>query len=93
VPRIVQACKKYNIICILQCAHAIGSVELKLHEWQVDCAVWCTYKYLNCCQGTVGGLFVHENHKDIEPGLKGWFGVDKSAIFNFSPVFLKKPGA
>lgn len=74
-------------------SHGMGSVEVKLHEWGVDCAVWCSYKYLNSCQGTVGGFFVHEKHKDLLPGLRGWFGVDKSALFGYKAIFKKKPGA
>jgi kynureninase len=47
-------------------AHAVGNVELKLHEWNVDFAAWCNYKYMNGGPGTIGGLFVHEAHGKVE---------------------------
>lgn len=60
-------------------AHAVGNVPLKLHEWSCDFACWCTYKYLNCGPGSIGGCFVHERHGDSEanlstPRLAGWWG-------------------
>ena len=59
-------------------AHAVGNVELKLHDWNVDWAAWCCYKYLNGGPGVTGGIFVHKNH-DNNTELKrldGWWGVD-----------------
>ena len=44
-------------------AHGVGNINLELHKWKVDFAVWCTYKYLNCGPGAVGGIFVHEKHE------------------------------
>jgi kynureninase len=56
-------------------AHAIGNVELKLHDWGVDFAAWCTYKYLNAGAGSIGGIFVHEKHFDFDKvkKLDGWW--------------------
>ena len=74
-------------------AHAIGNVELELHEWEVDFAVWCSYKYLNSGPGAIGGLFVHEKHGQVDqaaiqsghggfrPRLSGWWGGDKGIRF------------
>ncbi len=74
-------------------AHAVGNVELKLHDWDVDFAVWCSYKYLNSGPGAVGGLFVHERFAQI-PSLQrlaGWWGNEESTRFdlakNFSPSY------
>ena len=59
-------------------AHAVGNVCLNLHDWGVDFAVWCTYKYLNCGPGSIGGCFIHDKHTNIEtdprgrPRLCGW---------------------
>ena len=70
-------------------AHAIGNVEMKLHEWQVDFACWCSYKYLNSGPGGPGGIFVHENHlsKDL-PQMAGWWGNDPKGRFTMEKTFV-----
>jgi kynureninase len=78
-------------------AHAIGNVPLALHDWNVDFAVWCSYKYLNAGPGAVGGAFVHERHatnRDL-PRLAGWFGNDPNTRFrlHLEPEFIPVPSA
>ena len=76
-------------------AHGAGNLAMQLHDWEVDFAVWCSYKYLNSGPGGPGGFFVHENHleqKDI-PRLEGWWGHDKKNRFKMSPVFAPMPTA
>ena len=69
-------------------AHAAGNLHLKLHEWNVDFAAWCTYKYLNSGPGSVGGAFVHEAHhgKGL-PLFAGWWGHDKDERFKMERTF------
>ena len=75
-------------------AHAIGNVELDLHEWGPDFAAWCCYKYLNGGPGSIGGVFVHERHFDdgTEP-LLGWWGNDEASRFEMAPMFVPAAGA
>ena len=74
VKKIGEACCKYKITFGLDLAHAIGNVPLKLHEWNVDFATWCSYKYLNSGPGGVSGVFIHEHHADSFslPRFAGW---------------------
>ncbi|PWJ42115.1 kynureninase [Sediminitomix flava] len=76
-------------------AHAVGNVKLKLHEWNIDFAVWCTYKYLNSGPGSIAGCFVHENHaeRDDLPRFAGWWGHDKDTRFLMGPDFNPIKGA
>ena len=72
-------------------AHAVGNISLSLHEWNVDFAVWCSYKYLNSGPGSVGGVFIHErHHKSNLNRFAGWWGHDKVSRFKmpekFSPI-------
>lgn len=63
-------------------AHAAGNVELKLHDWDVDFAVWCSYKYLNSGPGSIAGIFVHEkHHKEKLPRFEGWWGTKADTRF------------
>lgn len=76
-------------------AHAAGNVKLNLHEWGVDFAAWCSYKYLNSSPGGVSGMFIHERHannKDL-PRFAGWWGHDKESRFMMEPGFNPIPGA
>lgn len=91
---ITDAAHKVGATCGFDLAHGIGNIELKLHEWQVDFAAWCTYKYLNSGPGSVGGIFVHENHhKRKLPILAGWWGHDKATRFKMEPEFIPMQSA
>lgn len=76
-------------------AHAAGNVILKLHDWGVDFAAWCSYKYLNSSPGGVSGMFVHERHefKPDLPRFSGWWGYDKESRFLMEPGFIPMKGA
>lgn len=71
-------------------AHAAGNLELHLHDWNVDFAAWCSYKYLNSGPGSVAGAFVHENHlKNTDlPMFAGWWGHDKKTRFLMDSTFV-----
>lgn len=76
-------------------AHAAGNINLKLHEWNVDFAAWCGYKYLNSSPGGVSGMFVHQRHeyKPELPRFAGWWGYDKATRFQMEPGFNPIKGA
>ncbi|MAW20940.1 MAG: kynureninase [Flavobacteriales bacterium] len=70
-------------------AHAAGNIKLELHEWGVDFAVWCSYKYLNSGPGSVAGAFIHEKHHHSNlPRFAGWWGHNKEDRFKMPDSFL-----
>ncbi|KAJ9134087.1 Kynureninase [Pleurostoma richardsiae] len=108
IPRITQYAQEHGIVVGWDLAHAAGNVELRLHDWNVDFAAWCTYKYINAGPGAIAGAFVHERHGKVEwtpsedgeapkpvfrPRLSGWYGGDKSVRFNMAKQFQPTPGA
>lgn len=76
-------------------AHVVGNVPVHLHNWGVDFAVWCSYKYLNGGPGAAGGVFVHEKHagEPTTPRLGGWWGNDEKTRFKMEKGFIPKPDA
>ncbi len=76
-------------------AHAAGNVELKLHDWNVDFACWCSYKYLNSGPGGVAGVYIHEKHaRDTTlPRFAGWWGYTKETRFQMEKGFHAIPTA
>jgi kynureninase len=76
-------------------AHAAGNINLHLHDWGVDFAAWCGYKYLNSSPGGVSGMFIHERHANRPelPRFAGWWGYDKSSRFQMESGFKPIPGA
>lgn len=76
-------------------AHAAGNILLKLHDWDVDFAVWCSYKYLNSGPGSIAGCFIHEKHSNNSelPRFVGWWGHNKETRFLMGPNFEQIEGA
>jgi kynureninase len=97
MPRLTAAAHRHGIPIGFDLAHAAGNVPLQLHDWDVDFAVWCSYKYLNSGPGAVGGCFVHEKHgKNTQlPRLAGWWGNDPATRFQMHTQreFVPRAGA
>lgn len=95
MPSISKKAKKVGAYVGFDLAHAVGNVALHLHDWQVDFACWCSYKYLNSGPGSVSGVFVHKNHeknKDL-PRFAGWWGHDEERRFLMEKNFVPMIGA
>jgi kynureninase len=101
IPNITKVAHDAGIFVIWDLAHAVGNVPLRLHEWGVDAAVWCSYKYLNAGPGAIGGLFVHEKHAKVSSPnndgfvnrLSGWWGSNKESRFAMENRFVPIAGA
>jgi kynureninase len=95
LPPIIDAARRSGAVVGLDLAHGIGNTLLELHDWNVDFAVWCSYKYLNAGPGAIGGCFVHERHarKFDLPRFAGWWGHDAALRFEMGPEFSPIPGA
>ena len=92
--RITRAAHAQGAIAGFDLAHAIGNLPLQLHDWDVDFAVWCSYKYLNAGPGAIGGAFVHERHFANAPSrLSGWWGHEPQTRFQMMPEFRPAAGA
>ena len=87
--RITRAAHEAGAYCGFDLAHAMGNVVLELHDWKVDFACWCSYKYLNSGPGAVAGAFIHEQHtqRDDLPRFEGWWGHDAQRRFLMEPKF------
>jgi kynureninase len=97
IPAITRAARARGCAVGFDLAHAAGNVELSLHDWGVDFAVWCSYKYLNAGPGAVAGCFVHERHAESTglPRFAGWWGNDPERRFrmHLEPEFEPRAGA
>ncbi len=95
IQRITQAAHGVGAVAGFDLAHAAGNVPLKLHDWQVDFATWCSYKYLNSGPGNVSGIFVQEtyaNRPDL-PRFAGWWGHSEAERFKMEKGFVPMEGA
>jgi kynureninase len=92
---VIDAARRVGAATGLDLAHGIGNTLLNLHQWNVDFAVWCSYKYLNAGPGAIGGCFVHERHaRSVDlPRFSGWWGHDPAVRFQMGPEFNPVPGA
>lgn len=93
--RITEAAHAAGAIAGFDLAHAAGNVPLQLHDWGVDFAAWCSYKYLNGSPGNVAAIFVHERHGESFdlPRFGGWWGHDKDRRFLMESGFTPMKGA
>jgi kynureninase len=92
---VIRAARRAGASVGLDLAHGIGNTLSSLHDWNVDFAVWCSYKYLNAGPGAIGGCFVHERHAghiDL-PRFSGWWGHDPLLRFEMGPEFNPIAGA
>ncbi|MGG0177001.1 kynureninase [Gottfriedia acidiceleris] len=88
IERLTKAAHERGIIIGFDGCHSVGAIPHQFHEWDVDFAYWCNYKYLNSGPGGVGSLFVHEKHFGTMPGLAGWFGSNKEKQFDMKHEFV-----
>lgn len=82
-------------LCGFDLAHAMGNVPMHLHDWNVDFAVWCSYKYLNSSPGGISGIFIHEKHatNPDTPRFAGWWGYKEDTRFLMKKGYIPEPGA
>lgn len=92
---ITKAAHEEGAYCGFDLAHAMGNVPLRLHDWNVDFACWCSYKYLNSGPGSVAGAYIHSRHviNPELPRLAGWWGHDKTNRFKMEKKFIPIPTA
>ena len=97
IASITKAARDRGAVAGWDLAHAAGNVPLKLHDWDLDFAVWCSYKYLNAGPGAIAGCFVHERHaRNVSlPRLAGWWGNDPATRFRMHErgTFAPREGA
>ena len=94
ISRLTVAAHRVGAVAGFDLAHAIGNLPLSLHDWNVDFAAWCSYKYLNGGPGATAGAFVHERHFGSEaPRLSGWWGNDLDSRFEMAAEFRPYRGA
>lgn len=101
IPAITAKGHEYGATVGWDLAHAVGNLPLSLHDWNVDFACWCNYKYMNAGPGTIAGIFVHDDaippqsRHDTQPTnrLAGWWGHNAQTRFKMDPVFDPIPGA
>ena len=93
--RITEIGHKFGSVVGFDLAHAAGNLFLQLHDWNVDFAAWCSYKYLNSGPGGIGGVFVHKRHAEAFdlPRFAGWWGHDKETRFLMGDKFIPIKGA
>jgi kynureninase len=93
--KITEAAQQVGASCGFNLAHAAGNIPMQLHDWNVDYACFCSYKYLNGGPGSVSGIFVHQNHlknQDL-PRFAGWWGNDPATRFEMAKKFTPHPSA
>ncbi|HEY8562118.1 MAG TPA: kynureninase [Pyrinomonadaceae bacterium] len=95
IERVTRAGHAAGAVVGFDLAHAAGNLLLKLHDWNVDFAAWCSYKYLNAGPGGAAGVFVHERHAESFdlPRFAGWWGHDKDKRFLMDDEFVPMRGA
>ena len=95
LPSITKAAHAVGAIAGFDLAHATGNVPLKLHDWDIDFAVWCSYKYLNSGPGGTSGVFVHERHAASTTlnRFGGWWGNSEETRFTMPHKFVPQYGA
>jgi kynureninase len=107
LPGMTSLAKKHGCIVGFDLAHAVGNVPLYLHDWNIDFACWCMYKYMNCGPGSIAGCFVHENYG--HPSLSyppnssyplaepfrfgGWWGNTIAKKFDMEKLYIPNDGA
>lgn len=95
IKKITEKAHEIGAIAGFDLAHAAGNAELHLHDWNVDFAAWCSYKYLNSGPGNVSGVFIHEMHS-VNPNtfrLSGWWGYREDKRFLMQRGYQPEPGA
>jgi len=89
---ITEAAHKKGCMVGFDLAHAVGNIILKVHEWGMDFACWCSYKYLSAGAGGIGGIFIHERHAHNNfPKLHGWWSHEPNTRFDMNNEFTPSP--
>ncbi len=84
IKRLTEAAHEHGIIIGYDCCHSVGVIPHQFHDWGVDYALWCNYKYMNGSTGAIAGLYVHKKHFNETPGLPTWWGNSPGNRFEFN---------